>query len=426
MANLKINQVYIDQLYDIEAKYFGGMTPEEFIEHVNSVQLIVSTNPADTPKGVSWKKADGTSVVGTLEASQAKKGCIYLVSSTNETGDIYDEYLPVGNNWEKIGNTDVDLSNYVIAGTDTKAPSVNSTGGVAGAGETTTSQEDGYDAKGTASVVYKKADAATGATTNSTDALTEENGDHTHTFTGSVATISITSSGTAEKVDGHTHSLNPVTETVLKSVGAPTDTVYSAPESTKDSAGHTHTVKINSHEHGANVSVVTEVGGDGTVDAITSVTPSTITIPVDYSLSKTTIYQITGVGSTPTKKDVTGTNVAGVSGTVLYIGSAIGGHSNTVQTIQIIDSVGSNPTRSSISVGTSLSASTNLSVVTGVDTGSTPVLTKVKATKTVNVAAVPSASTLTITSESAGIHSHEIDRTAKTVVTTVTPSTVTV
>lgn len=61
-------------------------------------------------------------VVTTLpEASASTKGKIYLVAHSHGTSDIYDEFLTVQGgtasaptySWEKIGNTDIDLSNYV-------------------------------------------------------------------------------------------------------------------------------------------------------------------------------------------------------------------------------------------------------------------------------------------------------------------------
>ena len=38
---------------------------------------------------------------------------IYFKSKTGETGDVYDEYMYINNNWELIGTTAVDLSNYL-------------------------------------------------------------------------------------------------------------------------------------------------------------------------------------------------------------------------------------------------------------------------------------------------------------------------
>lgn len=43
-----------------------------------------------------------------------EKGIIYLVSHSHGEGDSYDEYIWVNNAFEKIGNTDIDLSGYVL------------------------------------------------------------------------------------------------------------------------------------------------------------------------------------------------------------------------------------------------------------------------------------------------------------------------
>lgn len=40
-------------------------------------------------------------------------GVIYLVSHSHGTSDIYDEYIWVNSKFEKIGNTDIDLSDYM-------------------------------------------------------------------------------------------------------------------------------------------------------------------------------------------------------------------------------------------------------------------------------------------------------------------------
>lgn len=52
------------------------------------------------------------SVVDELPTT-GEKGIIYLVAHTHGTGDIYDEYVWVTDKFEKIGNTDIDLSSYV-------------------------------------------------------------------------------------------------------------------------------------------------------------------------------------------------------------------------------------------------------------------------------------------------------------------------
>ena len=63
---------------------------------------------------------NGTNYTGTLAASDAEAGAFYLVKSQTQTGetlDTYDEYVPVGpagsKSWEKIGDTQVDLSDVV-------------------------------------------------------------------------------------------------------------------------------------------------------------------------------------------------------------------------------------------------------------------------------------------------------------------------
>lgn len=42
------------------------------------------------------------------------KGVIYLVAHSHGTGDAYDEYIWTGSAYEKIGNTDIDLSGYML------------------------------------------------------------------------------------------------------------------------------------------------------------------------------------------------------------------------------------------------------------------------------------------------------------------------
>ena len=51
-------------------------------------------------------------IVQTLPATGAT-GTIYLMSNGGAAQNIYDEYVYVNNAWEKIGSTDIDLSNYV-------------------------------------------------------------------------------------------------------------------------------------------------------------------------------------------------------------------------------------------------------------------------------------------------------------------------
>lgn len=79
------------------------------------ISFVVSTDAASTPKDVTWDD-DGTTITGTLEPSDSTTGAFYLVPATTSGGkDVYAEYITLkdGNvySWEKIGTTDIDLSN---------------------------------------------------------------------------------------------------------------------------------------------------------------------------------------------------------------------------------------------------------------------------------------------------------------------------
>ena len=73
---------------------------------------------ANIPAGVVVTY-QGTQYTGTLNANNAVPGTFYLVKSDTQSsaGDTYDEYVPVGpdgsKTWERIGDTQVDLSNVV-------------------------------------------------------------------------------------------------------------------------------------------------------------------------------------------------------------------------------------------------------------------------------------------------------------------------
>lgn len=84
--------------------------------------------PASIPAGVSIVY-QGVTYTGTLSADSATPGAFYLIhSDTQLDSDVYDEYVPVGSSgsktWEKIGDTQVDLSDVVIGVTLNKATDV--------------------------------------------------------------------------------------------------------------------------------------------------------------------------------------------------------------------------------------------------------------------------------------------------------------
>ena len=53
------------------------------------------------------------SIVQALPTENIDTHTIYLVPKTGDTNDVYDEYVYINNAWEMIGNTQIDLSNYV-------------------------------------------------------------------------------------------------------------------------------------------------------------------------------------------------------------------------------------------------------------------------------------------------------------------------
>lgn len=78
------------------------------------VTFNICTNASNTPQGVKWSSG-GTTITGTLVASSSTTGAFYLVPASTEGGkDIFAEYVTVIDSstysWEKIGTTDIDLS----------------------------------------------------------------------------------------------------------------------------------------------------------------------------------------------------------------------------------------------------------------------------------------------------------------------------
>ena len=81
---------------------------------------ITSGSSDDSSSGVGVN----VEIVNTLPQSDISENTIYFLAKNGSQGDSYDEYMYINNNWEKIGNTSIDLSNYAtkseIAGFYTK------------------------------------------------------------------------------------------------------------------------------------------------------------------------------------------------------------------------------------------------------------------------------------------------------------------
>lgn len=278
MAN-KISQIMVDlTTYDIDAKTLGGLTYAEIVNQINAGAFIKSTDAANTPKGVSWT-SESTTITGTLEASDpSTKGHIYLVPHNHNGKDTHDEYVVVGTDalatWEKLGNTDIDLSNYAQKGTYTSSAASAANSGAAGAGTYTTSNAGAVTATGTVTVTYSKAAEVTGSANGSTASNTGmTKPSATGSFTGEEATLAH-----EVTVAAHSHTVN-----VSKA------TVYSADTITASAGTHSHTVDTHQHD---SVSAIQYVGLQTTSGTVTS-TP-VLTNASSFTAQSSALVQVEG------------------------------------------------------------------------------------------------------------------------------------
>lgn len=135
MANLDLEQIITtpgaaDSAPAGAGKINSNFTKVEAAIPVNTSDLTNDsgfiTNAANDlanyyTKTQTYTKAEVNSLVGQLVQIQVvsslpqsgQANTIYLVPSGGSKPDVYDEYVWVNNAWELIGNTEVDLSNYL-------------------------------------------------------------------------------------------------------------------------------------------------------------------------------------------------------------------------------------------------------------------------------------------------------------------------
>lgn len=82
----------------------SDLTNDSNFQNDTQVQDLIDDALADIT-GIDFQ------VVQTLPQTGVK-GTIYLVTNSGTSPNIYDEYIYTNNAWEKIGTTEVDLSNY--------------------------------------------------------------------------------------------------------------------------------------------------------------------------------------------------------------------------------------------------------------------------------------------------------------------------
>ena len=129
---------------DEDKAKLGGIAAEAQVNKIESIKvngvvqtitskeidITVPTDNSSLTNGAGYQKASEVQaainealsgitgiefqIVSALPAT-GKKGTIYLMAHSHGTGDSYDEYiwLPTSSKFEKIGNTDIDLSGYL-------------------------------------------------------------------------------------------------------------------------------------------------------------------------------------------------------------------------------------------------------------------------------------------------------------------------
>lgn len=254
------------------------------------VSFTKCTSAANTPKDVTWDD-DGTTITGTLVASASTTGIFYLVPITTQSGkDIFAEYFTVkdGNNysWEKIGTTDIDLSDLGdLAYKDT------ATGN--------------YTPEGTVSQP-----TFTGSSLTSTGSFTPDGTVSQPTFTGSEGSVSV--SGTpAGTISVGTGSAN---YTPAGTVSTPTITVTpsTATKYVASSATGGGSVTAGSAASCTLPSLSTSVSDETlvlswTAGSFTANTPTSVTLP-SFS-SQTIVSGISSASSSQPSFTGTGANL---------------------------------------------------------------------------------------------------------------------
>ena len=193
------------------------------------VSFIVAwdgTGTADATKVPKGVNAGG--VTGTLEAADAQSGAFYLVKSSttpsSETLDVYDEYVVVGSatkSWEKIGDTQLNLTDVVTGVSLTKQTDV-----VLGEATTFTSSTPTITVTPTTTNIKATASGTAVGANGTAAAITGFGAHTTDTFVKSVSaetnknlvTTTITGTNGTESVSKVTKSTSKLVTTTVPNV----------------------------------------------------------------------------------------------------------------------------------------------------------------------------------------------------------------
>lgn len=252
----------VDQLAQTIA---GGVSFN--IAYDGSAAPIVS----QIPEGVTVKY-NGTEYTGTMTAASATPGSFYLVKSGTDAGqeDVYDEYVVVNGEWQKIGDTQINLTDVV-----TDVDITKSSASVIGSNATFTITQPTIalatdTTSGTGKVQVVTGITSASASGDSVTALTGLGSPSTKSAIGASSTFTVT---------------QPTVSLTANNATATGRITY------VEAQGTATTTKLSASASGDNVTALTGLGTPTTETAVKSVSPTT------KKLATTTV---TGVQATTT------------------------------------------------------------------------------------------------------------------------------
>lgn len=356
---------------------------------------------ADIPAGVVVTY-NGTNYTGTLDADDATAGAFYLIKSTTQAGstlDVYDEYVPVGTtgskSWEKIGDTQLDLTDVVTDVSLTK-----STDTVIGSDATFTITQPtvtlSTDANGDVTV-------ATGITsvTQPTVALSAESSSATGRaqYIQSVSTTKAKATASGGDVAWNSKD----SKTVLTGVQ-----VTAQPTVTLTANGSTGTGRITYVESQGSATT-TKISAAADITGKTSSAASSVT-PTTKKLATTTITGVSGstnitpVESRSSQTTATGAGTSSTTNTDWLKGVSVSNETLVIgaATLNTQTTYSAGSPRASLAVPTAASSATRVATgsVNTTDSNGASIVTDVAVGDTVTV--VTAAPTITISSGSTG------------------------
>ena len=313
--------------YDIK-----DATAREMIS--GGVSFIVAWDGTGTPVAANIPKGVvAGSVTGTLEAADAQAGAFYLIKSSStpssQTLDIYDEYVVVGSttkSWEKIGDTQLNLSDVVT--------------GVS---------------------LSKQTDVVLGEAT---------------TFSNSSSSVSF-SGGTTDKVLGEDTTFTVSTPTIT--VTPSTTNIKATASGTAVGANGTAAAITGFGEHTKDTfvkSVTAETGKNLVTTTVPNVTGNTtVTIPNVTGNTAVTIPNVTSAGSASTWNFAMGSGdaaetlvISGANSTAPTLGTALSASKVTLGSALTATNT-TLGTAKTVATGATSTTGTGDAVVTGVTVG---------------------------------------------------------